>query len=309
MTLPTPREALTPRDVPSTPAAHASAARPQPVLTRERVVATSGARIDAAVASSCGMLHANNEDAHSALDSAAPVFVVADGVGGGALASNASRELVTRLHTALEGTRADPSAVGRALLDADRAIGRSIASRTQASGAATVALCTGADPSLARWLVAWVGDCRVYRLRPRGEAPAQLLTIDDTYRHLQEPPPAGGSPDDPARMVGNGAVDAPNVRHVKLRAGDMLVLCSDGVHKHAQADDIGRVLREPASLGRRCARLIELARAKGSHDDATVLVVRRGECPATPLRRIVSITLLAALAVGVLLWLNGGALP
>ena len=32
-----------------------------------------------------------------------------------------------------------------------------------------------------------------------------MLTCDDTFRHLGEPPPPGGAPDDPARMVGNGA--------------------------------------------------------------------------------------------------------
>src|SRR5207302_1121907 len=75
--------------------------------------------------------------------------------------------------------------------------------------------------------------------------PAQLLTLDDTYRHLSEQPPPGGSLDDPARMVGNGAVDAPNVRDVDLGCGEMLLLCSDGIHKHAGPRDIARLLRGP----------------------------------------------------------------
>jgi len=36
-----------------------------------------------------------------------------------------------------------------------------------------------------------------------------------------------------------------------------------------------RMLRGPAPLARRCTRLIEFVRARGSRDDATVLVVRR----------------------------------
>ena len=123
--------------------------------------------------------------------------------------------------------------------------------------------------------IAWVGDCRVYRIGAAPEEPAQLLTVDDTYGHLCEAPPPGGSRDDPARMVGNGAVDAPNVDEVALRGGDMLVLCSDGVHKHVEPDDLCRVLRGSAPLARRCGRLLALARARGSRDDATVLVVRR----------------------------------
>src|SRR5205814_572686 len=179
-------------------------------------------RLDTAVASSCGGSHAVNEDGHSALGGTSPLFVVADGVSSGAMASCASRELVSRLHETLERGRIDADAVRSAVLDADREVRRTIASLTDASGAATVALCAGTGMLLSRWLVAWVGDCRVYRVSARGEEPAQLLTVDDTYRHLSEVPPPGGSRDDPARMVGNGAVSSPNVNQVALHGGEML---------------------------------------------------------------------------------------
>ena len=51
----------------------------------------------------------------------------------------------------------------------------------------------------------------------------------------------------------------------------MLVLCSDGVHKHVEPTDLTRVLRQSAPLVRRCGKLVALARARGSTDDATVL--------------------------------------
>ena len=215
-----------------------------------------------------------NEDSHSALDGSAPLFVVADGVGGGAMAARASRELVLRLHDTLDGSRIDAATIRDALFHADREVGRSIASHTDAPGAATVALCAGTGMWLSHWLIAWVGDCRVYRVSA-AEEPAQLLTTDDTYRHLREAPPPGGSRDDPARMVGNGAVSAPNVEQIALRRGEMLVICSDGVHKHVEPRDLSRVLHGSAPLARRCGRLLALARARGGSDDATVLVVRR----------------------------------
>src|SRR6185436_14545828 len=115
------------------------------------------------------------------------------------------------------------------------------------SGAATVALCAGTGALLSKWLIAWVGDCRVYRVRAAHDEPAELLTRDDTYGHLGEDPPLGGSPDDPARMVGNGAVTAPNVESVHLGDGEMLVLCSDGLHKHVGPHEINRQLRAHAS--------------------------------------------------------------
>ena len=140
-------------------------------------------------------------------------------------------------------------------------------------------MCAATGTLRANWLVAWVGDCRVYRLPAEAGAPAHLLTRDDTYRNLDEDPPPGGSANDPARMIGNGAVVAPNVTQAALAAHEMLVLMSDGVHRHLDASDIGRILHADAPLARRCLRLVEAARANGSEDDATVLVVQRGSFP------------------------------
>jgi serine/threonine protein phosphatase PrpC len=243
--------------------------------SRHAVRVTPWVRLEMAAASARGRRRHVNEDWHSAFNGSAPLFVVADGVGGGAMAAQASRELVSRLHAALDGRRIDAPAIRNALLRADREVGRSISSRAGASGAATVALCAGTGVLLSRWLIAWVGDCRVYRVSAGPDRPAQALTVDDTYRHLGEVPPSGGSYDDPARMVGNGAVSEPNVERVALRRGEMLVICSDGVHKHVQPEELSRVLHGSAPLVRCCDRLLALARARGSSDDATVLVVRR----------------------------------
>ena len=266
----------------------------------------------AAVASSRGKQHTVNEDGYSTLRENAPLFVVADGVSSGAMASRASRELVSRLHASLASVasfaslaheHADAEAVKSAIVDADREIRRSIASQTDAPGAATVALCLATNPPLSRWLISWVGDCRVYRLGARDSATAELLTVDDTYRHLNEAFPPGGSADDPARMVGNGAVDAPNVRSIALSADEMLVLCSDGIHRHADASDIARLLGGASPLARRCVRLIEFVRSRGGRDDATVLVVHRAVRRRPPLMRFVSFALPILLAVGVFVWL------
>jgi PPM family protein phosphatase len=259
-----------------------------------------GTHLKVAVASSRGPNHAANEDSHSPIDGAPALFVVADGVGGGALASYVSKELVSRLHRALAGRRHEAEAVRAALLNADRAIASTLASRTDESGAATVALCARTGTSPSQWLIAWVGDCRIYRVpavEPIGGAEAELLTVDDTYRNLGETPPPGGSLDDPARMVGNGAVDAPNVRIVELGVGEMLVLCSDGVHKYADARDIVHSLGEPLPLSTRLVDLIEHARARGSHDDATVLVVHREDRRIGRLARAMATSVLLAFAV------------
>jgi protein phosphatase len=256
---------------PNEPCIRPGESGPAVTLSRGMLVERS-ARLDLAAASSRGKRHAINEDWHSALDTRRPVFVVADGVGGGALAARASRALVEHVHGLLEQTAIGEAAIRDALLDADRAIARSIAAETSALGAATVALCAALGEDVAQWLVGWVGDCRVYRVNGSG---GELLTRDDSYRALCETPPPGSAPDDPARMVGNGAVIDPNVGHVALACGEMLVLCSDGVHKHVGVDDIATLLGSAGPLARRCAKLVSLARARGSGDDATVLVVHR----------------------------------
>jgi serine/threonine protein phosphatase PrpC len=241
----------------------------------QAVHATVFRRIEAAAASSCGRQHEHNEDAHSALEHAATLFVVADGVGGGAMAQLASRHLVDHLHAALAGARIDAERVRRVMLDADRAIAERIAKSTVEPGAATVAMCAPINVWASKWLLAWVGDCRVYRFATdRGEC--ELLSRDDTFRHLGEQAPAGGTPDDPARMVGNGATTGANVALCDLASGELLVLCTDGIHKHIDPATWCGVLTQPVSLAARCAELIAVARGNGSADDATVLLVQRG---------------------------------
>jgi serine/threonine protein phosphatase PrpC len=239
------------------------------------VYANASCRLEAAVASSCGSQHAVNEDAHSALDGSGRLFVVADGVGGGAMAQTASRLLVAQLHAALEGQPLDGARVAAAMLAADRTIAAAIARVTERPGAATVALCAPLDAASARWLVAWVGDCRVYRWSPGGAAQLEQLTHDDTFGHLGEAPPPGGSAGDPARMVGNGATTGANTAVHALGADELLVLCSDGIHKHLDGTDWCRVLAAPISLAQRGQALVRLARARGSVDDATVLLLHR----------------------------------
>jgi protein phosphatase len=267
MTLVTPREPTTPR--------REGARRERATEFHASLLTTRWAQLGLAVASGRGRRHAVNEDSYSTLDRPSPVYVVADGVGGGAMASWASRELVLMLHAALDRRRVDPESIRDALLDADSEVGRSIAKHTAASGAATVALCAGTGHLLSRWLVAWVGDCRVYRVGTAPGEPAELLTRDDTYGLLGETPPPGGSKDDPARMVGNGAITVPNVESVELRDGEMLALCSDGLHKHVEPREIAEQLRAASPLARCCTRLLDIARLRGSTDDATILVVRR----------------------------------
>lgn len=247
------------------------------------------ARLAVAAASVCGSGHAANEDAHSQPGQSTRLFVVADGVGGGALPAFVSSTVVARLHEQLSRRALDADVLAEALLETDQWIAREL-EHTGDQGAATVAVCARLSATGSRWLIAWVGDCRIYRVGTAADADAELLTRDDTYRELQEAPPSGGSLDDPARMIGNGAVIRPNVREFELGDGEMLALCSDGLHKQLSAREIGDALRlGEDTLAQQCTDLARRAHERGS-DDATLLVVqrrfRRGVLAATCLATV-----------------------
>ena len=88
-------------------------------FVRDAVFATRATRLYAAVASSRGRRHAVNEDGHSTLDGSAPLFVVADGVSSGAMASRASGDLVAHLHAALGQGRIRRAVAARRPRDAN----------------------------------------------------------------------------------------------------------------------------------------------------------------------------------------------
>ena len=255
-----------------------ASARAPALGSQHATVACGEVHLEVAVASGCGASRLANEDAHTPLDVAGPPFVVADGVGGGALAGLVSRWLVAELQVLLQHMPGDAAAAGaaieRAMLRADATLARRIADYTDAPGAATVALCAPVDARATRWIVGWVGDCRVHRWQPSTRE-LTLLSADHTFRRLQETPPAGSSPDDPARMVGNGATTGASVAEHTVGEGELLVLCSDGVHRHLGVEDWAAILGRPGDLRLRCEALVHAARAHGSTDDATVLLVRR----------------------------------
>jgi serine/threonine protein phosphatase PrpC len=78
-------------------------------------------------------------------------------------------------------------------------------------------------------------------------------------------------------MVGNGAILGANAAVHGLGPDELLVLCSDGVHKHLDGADWCSVLGAPASLAQRSQALLALARKRGSVDDATVLLLERSD--------------------------------
>ena len=72
---------------------------------------------------------------------------------------------------------------------------------------------------------------------------------------------------------------APEIRALgrPLAAGEILLLCSDGLWEGAEDGQMARILAGPASLGERAKDLVELALQQGSTDDISVLLVQCAE--------------------------------
>jgi protein phosphatase len=203
---------------------------------------------------------------------------VADGVGGGAHGEIASSVLLAHCAEAPREIYTDPAKLVEWVSRADAEVRAAISRRTDRPGAATLAAAW--FPARGEALVVNVGDCRAYKLWPQlTHCAVDQITLDQTYAALGQPPPENGSADDPARMVGAGAVGIPPVVRVRIRRRELLLLCSDGVHKFVTdreiSDIVGAGLAEGQPLGAICAALVAAAKKNGGHDDASALLVQR----------------------------------
>ena len=234
----------------------------------------------AAYASEAGSGHKRNQDACShAPSSDRPGFCgVADGVGGGAHGEIASSVLLSHCAEAPKETVRDPNRLVDWVIRADAKVAEAIARRTDQAGAATLAAAWFPNQGTAHLVN--VGDCRVYRLSPRKQRYAiQRVTQDQTYARFSEAPPPNGKPNDPARMVGAGAIGVPEVVKTEIRQRELLLLCSDGVHKFVADEQIASVVSDGLcggnSLETICGALVHTAKSNGSKDDASALLVLR----------------------------------
>ena len=125
-----------------------------------------------------------------------------------------------------------------------------------------------------------VGDSRAYLLR--GDTFKQL-TRDHTLAQMLIDAGVANS-DDPAprsmRHVLTAAIGSlderiePQVQRFRLRGGDQLLLCTDGLTEMVDDELIANVLRDSASAQSACDNLVDMALAAGGTDNITVTVAR-----------------------------------
>jgi serine/threonine protein phosphatase PrpC len=284
-----------------------------------------------------GLLRQRNEDSFVA---EYPLFAVADGLGGHVGGEVASRVALERLAQATTTDGPEDTISERlreAIHEANRAVGERASNEPRLTGMGTTltAVVVGRD----RLHLGHVGDSRAYLLR---DGDLRALTEDHTLvqRMVREgrltPEQAGVHPQRSVLTRALGIEDDLEVDQttVEVTAGDRLLLCSDGLTAMVDDEDIQKILVGEEDPQAASNALVEAANAAGGQDNITTIVldvVDTVEPPPTqpadveartaeatgsanrPSRRLprlalrvgIPLLILAALLIGVRIYLNG----
>jgi protein phosphatase len=76
------------------------------------------------------------------------------------------------------------------------------------------------------------------------------------------------------RALGTESGVEPDLFELKAEAGDLFLLCSDGLTGELPDELIESMLAADLSLNELCTRLVDAANRAGGHDNITCLLVR-----------------------------------
>jgi len=256
------------------------------------------------------------------------LMVVCDGMGGakaGKLASSLAAEEIPR-HYYTRDIDDPRSALVSALQNANKHVWRKSNESDDQHGMGTTAVVAAILDNVA--YVAHVGDSRCYHCIPKGTI--HQVTEDHTVvqRMLNRGVITGDEAENHterhmlSRAIGvdvHVEVDI-TMEGIRLRSGEALVLCSDGLTNVVNEDEIHQIVTTKAPQ-KAVDKLIQLAKDRGGPDNITVQVLRctNGEykiednqvttirtAPLSPISRQMAIGLFALLALSLsafLLWL------
>ena len=243
--------------------------------------------LDFALKTHPGLVRPLNEDAIGA-DPSCGLFVLADGLGGynaGEVASvMAISSVLERLTSAIEKFDADEGAftpdeaIYDTVTDINANIYNAALNSTAFEGMATT-LVIGWFLGGRLW-VAHTGDSRLYRYR---DSMLEQLTRDHSFS--QELLDAGMVTEEEARSLpaknlvtralGAGADIEPEIHNVDVLAGDIILLCSDGLTEMVGSYEIEGLLSiNEEDMHETARRLVDLANESGGRDNISVIVVR-----------------------------------
>ncbi len=234
--------------------------------------------VEMARATDVGRVRGHNEDRHLVRP---PVIAVADGMGG-ALAGEVAAGIAV---TSLDGLAASPRPgdLRRAVERANADIRRSASGNAGRAGmGTTVTACMLSDDD--RLYVVHVGDSRAYLVRD-----GQLRRLTDDHSVVAELVRGGALTEEQAdrhpqrnvitRALGASDQVSADAFQVPVRAGDVVLLCTDGISAAIGDAAIRDALARAGSLEDAALALLAAADAAGGEDNATVVLGRVGDGP------------------------------
>jgi protein phosphatase len=227
--------------------------------------------------SDTGLQRRENEDSAFA---AAPLFVVADGMGGAQAGEVASRLAVEEFQRELNPEGSPEERLAERVRTANREIYDRSRTETGREGMGTTLTAAYLDD--AQLAIAHVGDSRAYLFR---DGELTRLTqdhslVDELVRRgkLTEAQAA----EHPQRSIITRALGPePEVEvdtfTYPVKAGDVLLLCSDGLTSMITEDAVSSILAAADTLDGAANALIEQANEAGGRDNITVVLFRLEE--------------------------------
>jgi serine/threonine protein phosphatase PrpC len=212
----------------------------------------------------------------------APLFVVADGMGGAQAGEVASQIAVEAFAAELPASGSPEERLATRAQDANRRIYEISSTEQDRAGMGTTLTAVYVDDS--ELAVAHVGDSRAYLFRDGelGRLTQDHTLVEELLRRgkLTEEQAA----EHPQRSIITRALGVdPEVdvdtRTFNAHAGDVVLLCSDGLTSMISEKQVAAVLGEEPDLDRAAERLIAEANAAGGRDNITVVLFRLEEVP------------------------------
>jgi serine/threonine protein phosphatase PrpC len=224
--------------------------------------------------SDTGRARRANEDAFFAH---APVFAVADGMGGAQAGEVASRTVVDRLRRGLPDGGSPEERLATLAEEANEIIHRKAAEDEHRAGMGTTLTAAYVDEDAVSF--GHVGDSRAYLFR---DGKLQQLTNDHSLvgeMVRRGKLTAEQAEEHPQRSIITRALGPEPVVEVDhmttyARDGDVFLICSDGLTSMVSDEDIERVLSDSPDLRTAGHALIDAANDAGGRDNITVILFR-----------------------------------
>lgn len=228
-----------------------------------------------AAVTSVGRRRDHNEDAYL---EAAPLFLVADGMGGYEAGEVASAAAIGAFGPLVGRRSLNISEVREAYKTAGENVMAVGSGGRRTAGTTLSGVAVSENEGAGYWLVVNVGDSRTYRY-----AAGKLEQISVDHSLVQEMIDAGELSAEEAaahenrnvvtRALGAGIVSDADFWMIPAAPGDRMMICSDGLTGELTDEQIADVLAGAGTPQRTAQALVDAANAHGGRDNVTVVIV------------------------------------